>query len=150
MATLIDKKHRLLVRENLANQSNKLHMDEELRALAVKSRTVLGYRLLHNLVVPKKSLRDVLRELDIAPFSKKSVEKYKAKMQKIAQAKLDEDKGNDEQARWRMRNIGSYPLPIPEFALNKAVQIKEAMPEANIQVEQLEVEDPDPFLCCFV
>jgi hypothetical protein len=138
-------KANLLVRENLKESTTNLHLNEELRTLAVKSRAVLGYKVLHNLVIPKKSLREVLKELDIAPFSRASVEKYKAKMQKAAQKEIDKE-GGEDLARWRIRNMSNYDQPVPEFVLNKAVQIQEAMPEANLQIEQLGVEDPDPFL----
>jgi hypothetical protein len=46
---------------------------------------------------------------------------------------------------WDKTRIEQYREPIPEFVLNKAIQIKKAMPEVRIYVQHLS-EHPDPFL----
>lgn len=46
---------------------------------------------------------------------------------------------------WIREEIDGYRQPIPEFVLNKAIQIKEAMPEVKIWVEHLKF-GLDPFL----
>jgi hypothetical protein len=56
--------------------------------------------------------------------------------------------------RWRATPISAYKKPIPEFVLNKAVQIAEKCPKAEFTIEELQVERyqriqrtlPDPFL----
>jgi hypothetical protein len=49
--------------------------------------------------------------------------------------------------RWVAIPINRYRFPIPEFALRKAIQIRQAVPEAEIFVEQVtQVPRPDPFL----
>lgn len=46
---------------------------------------------------------------------------------------------------WHRIAISKYLKAIPEFVVNKAIQIKEALPEVKIFVEELQY-DPDPFL----
>lgn len=46
---------------------------------------------------------------------------------------------------WTNTEIKNYQQPIPEFVLNKALQIKERVPSAQFFVEHLE-EKHDPFL----
>lgn len=46
---------------------------------------------------------------------------------------------------WDKTEIAKYKQPIPEFVINKAIQIKKAMPEVRIYVQHLS-EHPDPFL----
>ena len=48
---------------------------------------------------------------------------------------------------WNPVPISNYPEPIPEFALQTAVDVKKACPEANFFIEELVVKKiPDPFL----
>lgn len=54
---------------------------------------------------------------------------------------------------WRVRSLTDYAHRVPEFALSKAVEIKQALPGANFSVEELvstnhhEIKRlPDPFL----
>lgn len=46
---------------------------------------------------------------------------------------------------WEATPIAKYKDAIPEFVVNKAVQIKRALPEAEIFIRHL-TEDKDPFL----
>lgn len=46
---------------------------------------------------------------------------------------------------WVRTGLKSYEQEIPEFVLNKAVQIKKELPDVNLYVEHL-VHKPDPFL----
>jgi hypothetical protein len=46
---------------------------------------------------------------------------------------------------WDKIEIDKYREPIPEFVINKAIQIKRRLPEVRIFVEHLS-EHPDPFL----
>jgi hypothetical protein len=46
---------------------------------------------------------------------------------------------------WKMVAIEKIALPIPDFALSKAVQLKEAFPSARFFCEVFE-DGPDPFL----
>ncbi len=46
---------------------------------------------------------------------------------------------------WELVPISTYQKPIPEFALSKAVELKEAFPSAAFYVHEHK-KDPDPFL----
>jgi len=46
---------------------------------------------------------------------------------------------------WDERELKNYTLPVPEFVLNKALQIKKELPDVRFYVESLETH-PDPFL----
>lgn len=46
---------------------------------------------------------------------------------------------------WESTPIAKYKEAIPEFVINKAVQIKQALPECQIWIRHL-TEDRDPFL----
>jgi hypothetical protein len=46
---------------------------------------------------------------------------------------------------WEKTEIKKYRQPIPEFVLNKAIQIKKILPDVRIYIEHLS-EHPDPFL----
>jgi hypothetical protein len=134
-----------LVREDLKEVDPTI-VSGAIRELAIKSRSILGYKLVHSIVTRPTTLREVLKNLGFAPFSKRSVEIYKAKKLRAAQLELKKAKDNEREARWSLSLIQSYSEPIPESVLHKAIQIKEAMPEVKLQIEQLTVTKPDPFL----
>ena len=46
-------------------------------------------------------------------------------------------------ATWRLTSLKNYAQPVPELVLQKAVEIKRELPEAEFFVDQLAV---DPFL----
>jgi hypothetical protein len=50
-------------------------------------------------------------------------------------------------ATWRCTKLAKYRGAIPEFALSRAVEIKERLPKARFYVEELTVDKRyDPFL----
>lgn len=54
-----------------------------------------------------------------------------------------------QNSSWNRVGIAEYVKAIPEFVVRKAIQIKEALPQVQIFVEELR-RDPDPFLViCF-
>lgn len=68
----------------------------------------------------------------------------------------EEDEEEDERPRklksagrqnssWYRIRIAEYAKAIPEFVVRKAIQIKEALPQVSVFVEELQ-RDPDPFL----
>jgi hypothetical protein len=122
------------------------NVSDSIRDLAVRSRSVLGYKLVHSIVNRSKTLREVLVDLRIAPFSKRSVELYKAKKLREAQLQLKKEKNTEMEAHWRVILIQSYTEPIPETVLLKAIQLKEALPDVRLEIEQLSIAKPDPFL----
>jgi len=119
----------------------------EIEELARKASNVLGYNTLANRILPPVSLGSVLKQLEIEPFSTKSVEQYKA--EKLAEVKSKRGKQPRrydslgyivrETVSWKQTPIHEYKKAIPEFALRKAVQIKEACPAADIAIDEITV-----------
>src|SRR5260370_396508 len=126
--------------------------------LASRAKNVLGFNFLADRVLPAKTLSAVLKELDIQPYKQSTVDSYKAA--KLAEVKASREKssrrglyGISERVLWKRVPISEYKKAIPEFALRKAVQVKEANPHAQLFVEELQVvrsrpvaRDFDPFL----
>src|SRR5271163_1351618 len=103
-----------LVREKIAVPS----FDSDIRKLARKAHENLGYGVLVKVVKQPNTLAKALRKLDIHPYSAKSVAAYKEEMQK----KIQEKAGRNYRVQWHTIDISRYQKPIPEFALNKALQ----------------------------
>lgn len=131
---------------------------ESLVSLADEANEILGYSILkehsEKTTDGMKPLERVLAELGIETLDGGDVENY--------QRKMLIDAANEKFAEWCKSNptpkygmfvgpswtetkIEEYKQPIPEFVLNKAVQIKKAIPEAQIVISHLEMH-PDPFL----
>ena len=116
--------------------------DSVVAGLAERARDVLGYSVLHNEVT--KPLARALSELEIEILDEPQVKQYQENMVRDASIR-----GTvvGKEAAWEAIAISRYNRPIPEFVLNKAVQIKERLPEAEFFVEELNVKRiPDPFL----
>lgn len=110
---------------------------------AALARIALGYRELSIAVAeirPRLTLQDVedgLKEAGVQVFDNKDVGKYKAK-------KREQNWGNGE---WATDPISEYRQPIPEFAIDTALQIKQAIPEAEFSIEYfVHWAKDDPFL----
>lgn len=139
-----------------------------LSCLAESARTLLGYSVLADTVeqVGKKpgenQLLAILEELDIEILNEQDVVRYQKEMlitrttvlmqkwmEETAKASLDDVRVAGHVSfggpSWQLVKIDEYRLPIPEFVLQKAVQIKERMPECVLYVEWLS-DHPDPFL----
>lgn len=120
--------------------------------LASKAEMLLGYTTLKENVRVAGELGKVLLELDIEPFTKDSVERYKkSKMTKITYRRNWTNV--TETRKWTRHPISGYSKPIPEFVLNKAVQIKEKLPDVQFLIDELgtvrrlkKIQPPDPFL----
>ncbi len=63
-----------LVREDLGKTPDPTLVSEDIKDLATQSMTILGYKLVHQIVSQPKTLREVLRDLTISPFSRRSVD----------------------------------------------------------------------------
>jgi hypothetical protein len=132
------------------------------RQVAEKAAELLGYSVLsEKLEVPSKPLASILAKLGIEPFTVESVKAYKDERKKEKQAQLDNEFRADLQHMldsreygwvshqscwWNETPIEKYAEPIPEFALSKAIEIKEACPDVQIFVDGLSVKRSDPFL----
>lgn len=129
--------------------------EPEVLELASEAETILGYKALReaqDVELIDKPLARLLTQLGIDPFVEDDVKKYKKEKQKeVARLKFEEwlnDSGASSSfwaPTWQDTKIELYSQPIPEYVLNKAIQIKKAMPEVQIRVSYLE-ENPDPFL----
>ncbi|HEV7522972.1 MAG TPA: hypothetical protein VGP89_17860 [Candidatus Angelobacter sp.] len=122
--------------------------------LATEAETMLGYSVLRKRLGMQSPLTTALLKLEIEPFDAASVKAYKDEMLKYAQneaAIMDAKEGisrhswQARQAIWRTSDIDGYSKPIPEYVIEKALQIKKACPEVQFQIEELTVV-PDPFL----
>lgn len=49
-------------------------------------------------------------------------------------------------ASWQHTSLSEYTQPVPEFVLDKAIRIKEALPEVQFYIQHLNDPKADPFL----
>ncbi len=135
------------VKELVREKVHLYDFDKEVKILAKESLDVLGYKVLNNIVHAKRPLARALRKLDIRPYSPESVEEYKEQKLKEQRKKV----GGRWSFGWDVHTLSAYDKPVPEFVLNKALQIKEVIPNVQFAVEELNerASDPDPFLIAF-
>jgi hypothetical protein len=138
--------------------------EDLISVLALKAESILGYRgLRERLGIAPASLTRVLEELEIEPYHPEGVSRYKAeKVRQVEQQLWDElrqqiledlqergviAEGTFVRARWRMVPLRKFQGEVPEFALARAIQIKERLPKAEFYVDELKAEKRyDPFL----
>lgn len=131
----------------------------DVATLAGDAEKVLGYSLLRqSLDEPREQpeLLKVLGELGIEILNKAQVVTYMRQrlVDRTIEMMGEWEKGEPDPLRswtsfsgpsWASTDIAKYKEPIPEFVINKAVQIKQALPQAGICIVHL-TEDKDPFL----
>lgn len=131
-----------------------LEWSEPCVSLAAKAQEVLGYKLLKSQQEEPESrsaLELALAKAGIEILNATQVKKYQAELLVERTTAMFNEWLKTPEPRmfwgpgWEKTKIGEYKLPIPEFVLNKAIQIKELMPEVRIYIEHLS-EHPDPFL----
>jgi len=111
---------------------------EETKQLARDAKLILGYDdLADDVLGARERLCDVLRRLQIQPFSSDSVERYKE--QKREQLQKKTGKYGFYWDSNKLQNCKGVPL----FVLHKAIEIKRAAPDVKIFVVSL---NRDPFL----
>ena len=140
---------------------------QERSTLATRASDLLGYRVLaadvsgtpvHTLEKLGK-LGEALLANDIEILDTVSVIRYQhEEVRRRTQERTDEMLRNGElenwvtgwnagqSFRWSHSEIGAYYEPIPEFVLNKAVLLKEAIPEVSLYIIHLDEPKADPFL----
>ncbi len=110
---------------------------------AALARIALGYQELslavgetrHRLTL--QDVEDGLRQVDVQVFDNKDVGRYKAKVR-------EQSWGH---GGWFTTPINEYDQPIPEFAIDTALRIKQAIPEATFSIEHfVHRRTEDPFL----
>jgi hypothetical protein len=134
-------------------------LDGEHAKLATRAADLLGYRTLANHVSGKTmaantigKLTDTLRSLDIEILDTAAVVDYQmAECVRLTKEKIVDDfkdwvTGYFSPAQWHHQDLKDYERPIPEFVLDKAVRIKEALPEVQFRVQFLSEPKADPFL----
>lgn len=132
------------------------NLTEVTESVAADAAEVLGYKALKNQIAPEalKPLAQVLSDLGIDILNADDVKKYQfEKISEVAQRTFAEwlatpitsYRNTYYSPGWRNTKIAEYEQAVPEFVLNKAVQIKRGCPDVVIEVQWLE-EHPDPFL----
>ena len=115
-----------------------LDLSDPRKRLAAEAEALLGYTPLREELRAPGTLKRVLAKLEIAVLEQESVDRYKAQMvehYRTAGKMLD--------PTWRLKALKDCKDPVPEFALQKAVEIKRELPEAQFYIDQLAM---DPFL----
>lgn len=131
-----------------------LEWSEPCVSLAAEAQEVLGYNVLRDeqrgeskhteleLALGKVGI-EIMKTDQVKAYQ---LERLRDKTSEMFQRWLKEEAGNMFiGASWEKTEINKYREPIPEFVINKAIQIKKACPEVRIYVEHLS-EHPDPFL----
>jgi hypothetical protein len=130
-----------------------LEWSEPCVSLAAEAQEVLGYSRLREEQKTKDTYTELqlaLSELGIEALNAADVKKYQTELLKERTAEKFQQWLLDPGSMflgpgWEKTEIGKYHQPIPEFVINKAIQIKRRLPDILIFVEHLS-DHPDPFL----
>lgn len=138
-------------------------VDQERLYLATRAKDVLGYAGLiadvtgetGEMVKPGK-LAETLVRLDIDVLDLGKVIDYQ--MQELVNATRAHivtnlsnwAHGYFSEAGWTRTELSSYVHAIPEFVLDKAVRLKEALPEVRFTVQHMRDPKADPFLVAYL
>jgi hypothetical protein len=128
-----------------------LDVSNEKLLLGIKAKKLLGYKSLIENLEGASSLgliSEVFDKLGIEPFTLKSVRQYQ--LEKVRdEGDIDDDDEDGEidlTDYWRETSISYYENPIPEFVLERAIQLREYLGiRADFFIEDFR-KDPDPFL----
>jgi hypothetical protein len=115
-----------------------LDLTDPRKRLATEAEALLGYTPLREELRTPGTLKRALAGLEMEILDWESVTAYKKQM-----AAHYETSGKMQMPTWRLTKLKDYKAPVPEYVLQKAVEIKKILPEAEFYVEQLAV---DPFL----
>jgi hypothetical protein len=131
-------------------------------SLALRAEAVLGYSWLRKrLKIEPGSLAQALIELAIEPFRVEDVKKYKKERARLTEQQAFNEyrkcarcdgyaflpPGTYVKATWHVVPLDSYQGEVPEFALSRALEIKERIPSVEFEIEELHVDKRyDPFL----
>lgn len=132
--------------------------------IARKAEALLGYSVLRErLGIHPASLTRTLEELEIEPFLEVDVRRYKAEKAREVENQVWADfqqKASLDPAgavemlvtsfvrvTWRRAKLSKFRGEVPEFALSKAIEIKERLPKVRFYVDAIKVDKRyDPFL----
>lgn len=133
-------------------------VDQERLYLATRAKDLLGYSGLvadvtGEVAVPKLGpLAEALHTLDIQTLDTSTVIEYqmqemvRATREKILGGLDDWAVGYFSEAGWSKTSLESYEQPVPEFVLEKAIRLKEKLPEVRFYVQHMRDPKADPFL----
>jgi hypothetical protein len=128
-----------LVRTQLVAVEPQESISRERRSLASRAAKVLGYKHFSDVIDKKESdercaweAAQAFAKLGFDPLDATKVAKYK-----FANCPWGH--------QWVSSRIEKYASPIPEFALSRAIELKEELPHATFEVDFLQA-NPDPFL----
>jgi len=136
--------------------------DESAINIGDEAKAILGYSTLAEITAKPSAdlpIGKALSDLGIEILNLSDVQTYQLEhLREVAQRLFTEwlaTEGRDPSSlrwshsfqgpAWQKSPIEEYKQPIPEFVLNKAIQIKKAYPDCQIVIEHLN-ESPDPFL----
>jgi hypothetical protein len=134
---VVEEPSRAMLQRTTVDVEN-LNLDDPRQKLATDAEALLGYTPLREELRTPGTLKRVLAQLEMEVLDRDSVVAYKKQM-----AAHYETAGKMVQPTWRLTTLKEYKKPVPEFVLQKAVEIKKLLPEAEFYVEELAV---DPFL----
>jgi hypothetical protein len=133
-----------------------------LTELALKAEAILGYAGLRiKLRIETHLLAHALNELGIEPFRIEDVRRYKQEKARDVEQKVMREYrrqslsegfervpiGTHVHAAWHEMPLKGYEGDVPPFALSRALDIKNRVPAAEFEVDELRVDKRyDPFL----
>ena len=133
--------------------------DSERAGLAQRAASILGYHALNldvrgekKLSVLTGPLTEALLKLEIETLSPIHVIDYQLeeitrRTKEVIYSRFrDWTQGYFTAASWQKTSLEGYDMPIPEFVIDKALRIKEAVPRVNFYVQHLSDPKADPFL----
>lgn len=134
-------------------------VNQERLYLATRAKDLLGYAgLIADVTGAAKvgedsgKLTEALRTLDIQVLDTATVIEYQLderirRTREVIHERLrDWATGYFHEADWTKTALTSYKRPVPEFALDMAVRIKEQLPEVTFYIQHLNDPKADPFL----
>lgn len=133
---------------------NTTSVDELTDGLHSQANVILGYSCREKTnSEPSGILRAVLSRLEIETLNPQSVHKYQSEL--LAEQMVRNGPNTGFRYSWRndpvwiRTDLKEYKRPVPDFAIERALQIKRALPTAEFWVEELSLA-PDPFLVAHV
>jgi hypothetical protein len=134
-------------------------VDQERLYLATRAKDLLGYERLSADVTGTRvigtregKLTQALLQMDFTVLDSATVIDYqldevtRRNREHIADHLWDWCVGYYVPACWQRTKLNEYSQPIPEFALDKAIKIKEKFPEVDFYIQHLNDPKADPFL----
>ena len=134
-------------------------LNSERSRLATRAADLLGYTALAANVSGKVAssvcvgkLTEVLKAMEYEVLDVSAVIRYQMEeVSRLTAEMIHEDfrswtSGYFSAAQWHQTDLRSYDKAIPEFVIDKAVRIKEQLPEVEFRIQYISEPKADPFL----